>query len=68
MKLSRNFSVVKFEIETQELFAILQLLSAHNRTDLVEKFIIRLYVEEYLTQEDVSSLATHYGIAPISLA
>jgi hypothetical protein len=68
MQLSQNFSVVKFEIETQELFAILQLLSTYNRKDLVKKFLIRLYVEEYLTQDDVSSLATHYGIAPISLA
>jgi hypothetical protein len=62
MKLSKDISTVKLEIDLPVLFSIFQLLVENERKDYVRRFLIQLKNEEYINEEDMNKLAEHYQL------
>jgi hypothetical protein len=62
MKLSKDISTVKLEIDLPVLFSIFQLLVENEQKDYVRRFLIQLKNEEYINEEDLNELANHYQL------
>lgn len=62
MKLSKDISTVKLEIDLPVLFSIFQLLVENEQKDYVRRFLSQLKNEEYINEEDLNELANHYPL------
>lgn len=62
MKLSKDISTVKLEIDLPVLFSIFQLLVENEQKDYVRRFLSQLKNEEYINEEDLNELANHYQL------
>lgn len=62
MKLSKDISTVKLEIDLPVLFSIFELLVENDRKDYVRRFLAQLKNEEYINEEDLNKLAEHYQL------
>jgi len=62
MKLSKDISTVKLEIDLPVLFSIFQLLVDNQHKDYVQRFLMQLMKEEYINEEDLNKLAEHYQL------
>ena len=62
MKLSKDISTVKLEIDLPVLFSIFQLLVDNQHKDYVQRFMMQLMKEEYINEEDLNKLAEHYQL------
>jgi len=62
MKLSKDISTVKLEIDLPVLFLIFQLLVDNQHKDYVQRFLMQLMNEEYINEEDLNKLAEHYQL------
>lgn len=62
MKLTKDISTVKLEIDLPVLFSIFQLLAENEHKDYVRRFLIQLKNEEYINEEDMNQLADYYQL------
>ncbi len=62
MKLSKDISTVKLEIDLPVLFSIFQLLVENERKDYVRRFLAQLKTEEYINEEEMNKFAEHYQL------
>ena len=59
---SRGISTIKLEIDLPVLVDIFSILAAHDRKDILQRFLMQLKNEEYFYDEDVSTWAAYYQL------
>lgn len=67
IQLMDGLSCVKLEMGVGTLEFILQALLEKGRHDRLQRFIIQLWTQEYITKEEVSRLAGYYGVGPLTV-